>query len=64
MLFENGGMIDYVYDAAGVKLQKCVTQNTQLTTTDYLDRYQYVASWKFYLAKAKENVNTLNISPL
>ncbi len=42
----NGNMvarlIDYVYDAAGVKLQKRVTQNTQLTTTDYLDGYQYV----------------------
>ncbi len=44
VLFENGGMIDYIYDAAEVKLQKRVTQNTQLTTTDYLDRYQYVDS--------------------
>ncbi len=64
VLFENGGVIEYVYDAAGVKLQKRVTQNTQLTTTDYLDGYQYVdGKLEFYphaegYVKVKED-NTL-----
>lgn len=42
IIFANGNTIEYLYDVAGVKLQKRVTQNRELTTTDYLDGYQYV----------------------
>ena len=33
--------IDYLYDAAGVKVQKKVTDGNKIITTDYLDGFQY-----------------------
>jgi RHS repeat-associated protein len=35
------GNIMYIYNAAGKKVQKVVTENTTVTTTDYLGEYQY-----------------------
>ncbi|WP_296684153.1 RHS repeat-associated core domain-containing protein [Flavobacterium sp.] len=35
------GNIMYIYNAAGQKVQKVVTENTTVTTTDYLGGYQY-----------------------
>jgi RHS repeat-associated protein len=40
--FGTTGNIVYVYNATGQKLKKVVTQGTAVTTTDYLDDYQYV----------------------
>ncbi len=42
ILFENGGEIDYIYDALGVKLRKEVRDRSEITTTDYLDGFIYL----------------------
>ncbi|TAM96464.1 MAG: hypothetical protein EPN39_13610 [Chitinophagaceae bacterium] len=43
-----GGLIQFVYDATGDKLQKIVTDNTvspaRTTTTDYIDGFEYLSS--------------------
>jgi len=39
--FGGGGKIEYFYDATGVKLKKKVTDGTTITTTDYMDGFQY-----------------------
>lgn len=39
--FGSGGKIEYFYDATGVKLKKKVTDGTTITTTDYMDGFQY-----------------------
>ena len=39
--FVSIGTIDYLYDAAGKKLRKIVTEGTSVITTDYLNGYQY-----------------------
>lgn len=40
--FGTMGSIEYLYDAVGKKLQKKVTQGTDVIITDYLDGFQYV----------------------
>uniref|UniRef100_UPI0032B4C9CF RHS repeat domain-containing protein n=1 Tax=Flavobacterium adhaerens TaxID=3149043 RepID=UPI0032B4C9CF len=40
--FGTAGNIVYIYNAAGQKVQKVVTQGSDITTTDYLGGYQYV----------------------
>jgi RHS repeat-associated protein len=40
--FGSAGNIVYIYNAAGQKVQKVVTQGSTVTTTDYLGGYQYV----------------------
>ncbi|MEN2401762.1 RHS repeat-associated core domain-containing protein [Flavobacterium sp. MC2016-06] len=43
------GNIAYIYNAAGQKVQKIVTEGANITTTDYLGGYQYVnAVLKFF----------------
>jgi RHS repeat-associated protein len=39
--FGTAGSIDYIYNAAGQKLGKIVTENSVTTTTDYLVGFQY-----------------------
>jgi RHS repeat-associated protein len=39
--FGGGGKIEYFYDATGLKLKKKVTDGTTITTTDYMDGFQY-----------------------
>lgn len=39
--FDGGGKIEYFYDATGVKLKKKVTDGTTITTTNYMDGFQY-----------------------
>ncbi len=39
--FDNGNSIQYIYDAAGVKLSKVVTENSTSTTTDYIGGIVY-----------------------
>jgi RHS repeat-associated protein len=36
-----GGSISYLYNALGEKVKKTVTEGSVITTTDYLDGYQY-----------------------
>ena len=40
IVFPTGNIV-YIYNAAGQKVQKVVTENTTVTTTDYLGGYQY-----------------------
>lgn len=42
--FATGGKIEYFYDATGVKLKKKVTDGTTITTTEYMDGFQYTNS--------------------
>ena len=39
--FTNGGKIEYFYDATGKKLKKKVTDGSSITTTEYMDGFQY-----------------------
>lgn len=39
--FGTGGKIEYFYDATGIKLKKKVTDGTTITTTQYMDGFQY-----------------------
>ncbi|APD07415.1 hypothetical protein UJ101_01908 [Flavobacteriaceae bacterium UJ101] len=59
VFFEDGGRIEYVYDANGTKLQKRIilANNQQLTTTDYLDGYQYVDGKLEFYPHAEGYVN-------
>ena len=40
IIFPTGNIV-YIYNASGQKVQKVVTENTTVTTTDYLGGYQY-----------------------
>lgn len=40
IIFPTGNIV-YIYTASGQKVQKVVTENTTITTTDYLGGYQY-----------------------
>ncbi|WGK95147.1 MULTISPECIES: RHS repeat domain-containing protein [Flavobacterium] len=40
IVFPTGNIV-YIYNASGQKVQKVVTENTTVTTTDYLGGYQY-----------------------
>ncbi len=40
IIFPTGNIV-YIYTASGQKIQKVVTENTTVTTTDYLGGYQY-----------------------
>ncbi len=43
VLFEDGGTIEYVYDANGTKLRKTVmVSGSEAISTDYINGYQYV----------------------
>jgi RHS repeat-associated protein len=42
--FGAGGKIEYFYDATGVKLKKKVTDGMTITTTEYMDGFQYTNS--------------------
>ncbi|SDX56461.1 RHS repeat domain-containing protein [Aequorivita viscosa] len=39
--FLSGGKIEYFYDATGTKLKKKVTDGTTITTTEYMQGFQY-----------------------
>ncbi|MDH2208572.1 RHS repeat-associated core domain-containing protein, partial [Empedobacter sp. GD03644] len=41
VLWGNGDKISYTYDANGVKLAKYVTEGVRITTTDYINGFQY-----------------------
>ncbi|MDR6764317.1 RHS repeat-associated protein [Flavobacterium sp. 2755] len=41
IIFGTGNTIEYIYNAAGQKLEKIVTEGTTVTTTNYLGGFQY-----------------------
>jgi hypothetical protein len=55
--FGTGGKIEYLYDATGVKLKKKVTDGTTITTTEYLDGYQYTNTVLDFFPHAEGYVN-------
>jgi len=42
--FGNGGTIEYLYDAVGIKLKKTVTDGTNIDVTEYIDGFQYTGT--------------------
>jgi RHS repeat-associated protein len=62
ILFSNGNTIAYLYDAAGGKLKKTVTDaiETTIEATDYVDGYHYIGGELRYLPHAEGYVNVYN----
>ncbi len=42
--FGGGGTIEYLYDAAGIKLKKTVTDGTDIDITEYVDGFHYTGN--------------------
>ena len=49
--------IEYLYDATGRKKRKVVTAGTNITTTDYLDGFQYTDAMLSFFSDAEGYVN-------
>ncbi len=62
ILFSSGGKIEYFYDATGTKLKKKVTNGTTITTTDYMDGFQYTNNVLDFFPHAEGYVKAINIS--
>jgi RHS repeat-associated protein len=54
------GIIEYLYNAAGVKVQKKVTIGSTIYTTDYQNGYQYLNTQLQFFPHAEGYVNVLN----
>ncbi len=54
--------IEYLYNAAGVKVQKKVTNGTNIKTTDYLDGFQYNQQVLEFFPHAEGYVKATNFS--
>jgi RHS repeat-associated protein len=54
------GIIEYLYNAAGVKVQKKVTIGTTIYTTDYQGGYQYLNAQLQFFPHAEGYVNVVN----
>lgn len=54
------GIIEYLYNATGVKVQKKVTIGTTIYTTDYQSGYQYVNAQLQFFPHAEGYVNVVN----
>lgn len=57
IFFTNGGIISYLYNAAGQKVQKNVNNTTYSIITDYLDGFQYVNQALNFFPHAEGYVN-------
>ena len=55
--FDSSNKIEYVYDAAGQKVQKKVTNGTVETITDYLNGFQYTNTALSFFPHAEGYVN-------
>ncbi len=55
--------IEYIYNAAGVKVQKKVTNGANIKTTDYLDGFQYNNNLMEFFPHAEGYVNVTPTSP-
>jgi RHS repeat-associated protein len=61
IIFPTGNIV-YIYTASGQKVQKVVTENTTVTTTDYLGGYQYQNTVLQYFPTVEGYVkNTANV---
>ena len=61
IVFPTGNIV-YIYNATGQKIQKVVTENTTVNTTDYLGGYQYKNSVLQFFPTAEGYVkNTANV---
>ena len=58
IIFANG-IIEYLYNATGVKVEKKVTIGTTITTTDYQTGYQYVDAKLQFFPHAEGYVNVV-----
>jgi RHS repeat-associated protein len=56
----SNGIIEYLYNAAGVKVQKKVTIGTTIYTTDYQSGYQYLNTELQFFPHAEGYVNVVN----
>jgi len=54
------GIIEYLYNAAGVKVQKKVTIGSTIYTTDYQSGYQYLNAQLQFFPHAEGYVNVVN----
>ncbi len=63
VLFDQENYIEYLYDAAGMKLQKKVIEGSKTTVTDYLDGYQYVDGVLEFYPHAEGYVNMKSGTP-
>ncbi|MGB3342775.1 MAG: hypothetical protein WBA61_02575 [Aequorivita sp.] len=57
--FSSGGKIEYFYDATGIKLKKKVTDGTTITTTEYMDGFQYTNNVLDFFPHAEGYVKAL-----
>ncbi|MCZ4319219.1 DUF6443 domain-containing protein [Aequorivita viscosa] len=57
--FGSGGKIEYFYDATGIKLKKKVTDGTTITTTEYMDGFQYTNSKLDFFPQAEGYVKAI-----
>ncbi|MDP2159407.1 MAG: RHS repeat-associated core domain-containing protein, partial [Flavobacterium sp.] len=55
----SNGIIEYLYNAAGVKVQKTVTLDSEIHTTDYQSGYQYKDGQLQFFPHAEGYVNVL-----
>ncbi|MCF6319576.1 MAG: hypothetical protein L3J83_09935, partial [Proteobacteria bacterium] len=56
VVFATGEIIEYDYDASGIKLQKRYIDQTSTTTTDYLSGFQYVNTDLVFFAQPEGHV--------
>ena len=61
IIFPTGNIV-YFYTASGQKVQKVVTENTTLTTTDYLGGYQYKNAFLQFFPTAEGYVKNTPVS--
>lgn len=59
--FANNDFIDYFYNAVGQKVKKVVHKYPEVTTTDYLDGYQYVNNDLKFFPHAEGYVNVIKL---
>ena len=57
IIFGTGSNIAYTYDATGVKLKKVVSTSTTISTTEYIDGFQYNNSILQFFSTAEGYVN-------
>lgn len=60
IVFRAGGIIEYLYNSAGIKVQKKVTQGGTIATTDYQGGFQYLNGQLFFFPHAEGYVNVTN----
>lgn len=62
--FGTGSTIAYTYDATGVKLKKVVTTSTTISTTEYINGFQYNNDAVQFFPHAEGYVNCKNVDDI